>query len=186
MFLALETCEALKWIFYHLIRLLLGESRKLLWKNMQLQLRCGSWAHVTCVKSPGTVCCRAASHIRCGVWGHCPPVLSTYVQWMPAVCLALSRARGQWWTGWAEALSHWNSCSRGESWGGDFWIFMPALSRFSDLCSCHLLREAFPDYPFYNSHTLAIILYPFNLLFFITLIITDLVIFSYVFLYLSF
>lgn len=108
------------------------------------------------------------------------------VQWMPAVCLALSRARGQWWTGWAEALSHWNSCSRGESGGGDFWIFMPALSRFSDLCSCHLLREAFPDYPFYNSHTLAIILYPFNLLFFITLIITDLVIFSYVFLYLSF
>lgn len=73
------------------------------------------------------------------------------------------------------------TCSRGEPEGGDFQIFLVALSPFPDLYSNVTSSEAFPDHPFSNRHTyLSLSIYSF-----LHIIITDVVICSYMFFCLS-
>ena len=180
MFLALGICEGLKWISYHLIYLLWGGggSRKHLWKNMQLLLKCGSWARVTCVKSPGTACCRVASPIRYGVWWHCLVTLLSLQHTYNGCLLHVRHFLG--------------SEIREDDKQGEHWNSLGETPEFSRLLFHPFTPQTWPPprgppwSPFYHSHILAIILQPFNLFFFITFITTDIVICSYVFSCLSF
>lgn len=174
MFLALEICAALQWIFCHLTHSLLGASRKHLWKNMQLLLKCGSWARVTCVRSPGTACCRAASHIRYAV-----AALSLLAfEHMDSECLLTRHFLG---AGISDDGDRQGLCHvLGENPGEETWIFLVARSPFPDFYSNVTSLEAFPDHPFFNRHTyLPLSIYS------ILHNITDVVTCSYVFFCLS-
>lgn len=142
-------------------------SRKHWWRNMPLQPKCGSWARVTCVKSPGTVCCRVASRIRYSVTG-LPLSLLSFNKW--AECLHVHG--GPWQTEQAGPLVRWLSGSG------------RTLRSLLDFHGCSLTLFG-PVLNATHSKTaiLAILLYPLNLFFFITFFTTAFIVTrTYVFL----